>query len=300
MDAPVSFDLVADILADGRLGPLGGDFSVGGGEMPLPGGRRLILDALSGQIDVPAGQQVARLEALHLRSNLASFDGSARLLASETPLGVLRGATLQVLLNDLDLAPGLGLKHGLRARYLDAMVQFDRPSFGLRLGPSYLVTAQNETIGLSGYLVPPPSDPEDGAPVMQRIALRPAAGGEDHQSRQMLPDGWRAGLDLSAAALSAETAFRFWPQSVVPNTRSWVLRNVFSGQISDARLSLRLAQTGKPQVGLTFRFDEASLWAMPRLPAFEDGQGFFSLQERRLAVQIAGASLPLRGARGSG
>lgn len=294
VDAPVSLDLSADILPNGDLGPLQGGFAVGAGQMPLPGGRMVQIDTASAALQVSEGQDHARLSDLRLRSDLLALDGAAQLFLSETPLGVLRAATLQLALSDLWLAPGLGFDRDVAADRLDALLEFDRPTGRVTLGPSYLALA-DEVIELAGYVIPPatedpPAAPDDTA-VVQQISLSatPAAA----PSRTMLPDGWQAGLDLATASLSAQTALGFWPPKVEPKTRAWVLQNVFSGQLSKARLSMRLPPVGKAETGISFHFAEASAWAEPRLPAFEDGRGFFSLQNRRLAVQIEQGSLPL-------
>lgn len=288
IDAPVSLDLSGDILPDGDLGPLRGRVAIGSGQIPLPGGTNAGIEAISANLYVAHGQDHVRLSNLHVRSDRVSLDGDAQLVLAKTPLGVLRSAAAQLSLRDVWVAPGLGVEHPLDAEFLEAAIEFHRPTGKITLGPSYLVTG-GQSVEVSGYLIPPP---QGDLPVRQ-ISLRPNRITDGPQSRKMLPDGWQASLDLAADRLSAETALAFWPSIVEPKVREWVLENLFTGKLSQARLAMRLEPIGRPSTGVTFRFSDVAAWATPQLPAFEGGAGFFSLQDRRLAVQIDHAKLPL-------
>ncbi len=105
-------------------------------------------------------------------------------------------------------------------------------------------------------------------------------------------------LDARADALAVEDVRALWPPGVAPPSRKWALENVLQGDIRDARLSLRLDATGKPEIGLTFRFADGRALPVPGLPEVENAGGFFSLQDHQLAVALdsAGMTAPDGGA----
>ncbi|WP_138468703.1 AsmA-like C-terminal region-containing protein [Poseidonocella sp. HB161398] len=274
-DLPVSLDLAADLRADGSLAPLRGRVVLGDGTVRLGkagvaevegGGADLVLDLDSSMLMV---------DRLRFDSDRLSLSGALRLTPEVTPSGAVSAVTAQASLEGLALdMPGL-LAAPVEAPHVEAGLRYDFADRALELGPSWLVlpeAALRVTGGLEWR------DPAH--------CTRPA-----EPSRKLLPDCMRLQLDAAADVLDLATVEALWPPSVSPPTRKWAMENVHDGEVTAARLSLRMGDTGKPDTALTFHFDGTALTADQGVPDLAAASGFFSLQDHGLAVALDRAEM---------
>jgi hypothetical protein len=81
---------------------------------------------------------------------------------------------------------------------------------------------------------------------------------------------------------------QLWPESLVPNTRAWVEKNILDGEMSNIQIGLRSEPEHKPVLYLGFEFENLHTLFMKAMPPIEDGYGHATLFENRFTVVAEG------------
>ncbi|WP_172329364.1 AsmA-like C-terminal region-containing protein [Mangrovicoccus sp. HB161399] len=274
-DLPLSILLAADLRADGTLAPLRGRVSFGDGHVQLGAERRATVRSGGADLLFDPQRDILEVDNLRLDSDLLAFSGAARVIPGWTPAGAVKSAALQFSATGLSLdLPGVLAKPVEGAR-LETALRYDLAQRRIELAPSWLV-ADGAAVQVSG-----------GAELPDPLrCITPGA-----PSRTLLPDCWRMQFDARAGELDLDAVRALWPPAVAQAPRKWALENVHAGTVRDARLSLRLDRRGPPESALTFRFGGGEVTAVPGIPEISAAEGFFSLQQHRLAVALDHAEM---------
>ncbi|MCE0504619.1 hypothetical protein LR948_04585 [Roseivivax sp. GX 12232] len=110
-------------------------------------------------------------------------------------------------------------------------------------------------------------------------------------------DGWRVALDAEIAETTPGIVTTYWPARLAPQTRNWVLANVETGRLRDARIALRFApDRAAPLRYIDLRFEEARVRFAETLPPVESAEGQLVIHGDRLAVMVdRGTAHPAEG-----
>ncbi|MBE3640501.1 YhdP family protein [Mangrovicoccus algicola] len=269
-DLPVSVVLETELGAGGRIAPLRGRLALGEGDLRLGGDRVARVTGGGAEITLDPARTLLRLDDLQLQSDLAAFRGRARIWPGMTPAGAVSTLTAQLSLEEVALdLPGV-LAAPVAGARLETALRYDFAARRAELAPGWLVAGE-ASLRFRGDLRAP--DP-----------LRCAA--PDTPSRSFLPDCWRLSLDAAARRLDTAAVKALWPPALEPPTRAWALDNIHGGSLRDLRLAMRLGPSGKPDTALTFTFADGAVTADPGLPQISGADGFFSLQDRQMAVAL--------------
>ncbi len=98
--------------------------------------------------------------------------------------------------------------------------------------------------------------------------------------------GWQFGIDVSLDEISPARLIRFWPATVIPNTREWLKENILSAAIRNANFSLRMQPGEEPRPHLTFEFDAARVRYVKTLPPVDNGAGYASVSRNNFALTV--------------
>lgn len=109
-------------------------------------------------------------------------------------------------------------------------------------------------------------------------------------------DGWSLDLSLTARRMTAERLRRYWPTPVARKARQFFLDRVGEGTAIDPVVVLRQRpEFDKPEVNVSFAFEDATTLAVPFLPPVTHASGFATLNDRRFALRVASGRMTPEG-----
>ncbi|OSP56232.1 AsmA-like C-terminal region-containing protein [Pseudoruegeria sp. SK021] len=259
--APVSLTLRAAMTAGGNLDELTGSVSVGEGTIALPGmAEPMPVDWMRGNVALNMARDRLDLTDLDLASQKIAFGGDLTLIAS--PDDPVSGPILaQVALSRLELHEPALFPDPVRFDGLWADAQYDRSSSRVSLGSLSLLQGDMR-IEAMGRLAP------ETATAPQHYAL-----------------------DLSVQEADRAALLALWPPALKPGTRGWLTKNIHRGTLTDVHVALRSRDSGNPTVGATFRFKDAEVQPVTRMPPLRNGQGFGEITNNRLSIAVDSANL---------
>ncbi len=98
--------------------------------------------------------------------------------------------------------------------------------------------------------------------------------------------GWHVALDATTPRIDAERVLELWPRPVSPITRGWLSRNLKSGLLRRPALSLRFDSGQKPDVSLSFEFEDGVTRFLPEMPELTGVAGRAELQDYRFSLAL--------------
>lgn len=290
--APLSLRLAAQLDPAGVMGPVTGVAQLGAGRIDLTSARVAAGDAPQSQralgpilspVLAPKGQIVLEglrfgfsydpvqrrigLDGVQLQTPLLQFAGAGHLDLPADGFDPARPMVAQLRLADLRFTPG--------DLFPDPVV-FDQAAVDLRLqlSPFRLDLGQVLLSRVAG-----------GAPGQD--ALQFELNGQILASA----DGLIGRLDGVSPQLSNDQIMALWPEQVIPMTRAWLAKNWQSGQVRDARLSLRVRPGDRPVVAVGFDFADVALRVVPTLPSITGAGGHVIIENDSLNVVVDAGGL---------
>ncbi|SHI48726.1 AsmA-like C-terminal region [Palleronia salina] len=269
-------------------------------EAPLSGALRLSVDGegaledLAGTLDIGAGRLAPRAGAQPLSFDRAqayfTFDPAAgRLRFSQVSAdGALGSGTLTGHADLADIGPD-GFPRALVAQMtvdaldLGAPELFDAP-LSLSRGQIDMRLRLNPFVAEFGQIALPDMGGAPGRDLMLSGRAAPGA------------DGWRVSVDGQAQSLGIDALLRLWPRPISPKARQWLVDNIQAATARNVDAALRYGPGDeKPQLNLTFVFDEARVRVMRDVPPVQDASGLGSIMDHRLVIDVAAGTLPVEG-----
>ncbi len=257
IDAPLTGELSTELFDDLSLGHLIGQLEVGAGQFSAGGDlASQELESLSFGFDYDVEQNRLRVDrfALEAPSFSGQIEGHADVLDDNTYVAQMRLANVRANPNSL-FAPDLGFDGGA----LDLRLQL-QPHLQLDIGQLVLF---NDALHLTAR---------------GRVAAEDA--------------GLSLSIDATIPEVEARNVLAFWPETRVPNTRSWIDRNVLEGQAENLHAAIRVMPGTTPQIGVTFDVVDARVRALRDTNPIEDGQGYLSLFDNELVVALHQGHIP--------
>ena len=268
--APISGALRGGVLEGGALAEVSATFQIGEGALqPTPGAQPVPFRNMQVYFTFDPAQSELVFDHLSVDSAWAKgqLEGRARLVGLET--GRLDELIGQFRLSELELdPPGLYPEpRALEGAELDFRLTPD--PFRLEIGQMRVID-QGRSMLLDGLL-------EAGA------------------------DGWRAALNGRMGLLDPDRLLALWPPGAVVKSRTWVENNLLGGLIRDAQFAVRLQTTRdvvpRPDIHLSFGFENADVRFMKTMPPVTGAKGVASLLRDRfvVAIEAGGVEAPQGG-----
>lgn len=100
-------------------------------------------------------------------------------------------------------------------------------------------------------------------------------------------EGWAFAIDATTPEISSERVLQFWPRRVSPISRAWLSENLRRGHLRQAALGLRILGSEKPDLSLSFEFEDGLAKFLPNMPELENASGLATLHDYRFALELA-------------
>ncbi len=109
--------------------------------------------------------------------------------------------------------------------------------------------------------------------------------------------GWSVDLDATSDRVSPENLAAFWPNTVKPRTRLWIMNNLSGGYAFDGGLALRIRPEQKPDLGLSWQFADMSIRYLKDFPPITGADGFAEMARGNFTAVLKGGKViaPLGG-----
>ena len=98
--------------------------------------------------------------------------------------------------------------------------------------------------------------------------------------------GWNIGLSANIPSVDLETILRFWPETFKEAPRTWVSTNLHKGQLRDVTFSMRAQNQQKPEVSVSYWFEETDFHFMPDMPVVSGASGLFTSHDFRTSIEM--------------
>ena len=271
IEAPLSGSLEAAWDAAGGIEALSGTFEIGAGELrPRPGTPPLDFDAARADFSFDPERQELRFAEISARGDAGHGRVSGRVLLREPgPGGFPREFVGQLDIEKIEV--------GAEALFpVPVSVEGGSADLRLRLDPF--------TVDIGRMIVPA------AGPDAPPLRLSGQVTGRD--------DGWHVAVDATVERLASDVLKSAWPLPVAPKVRAWLAKNVAHAALSEVAAALRYdSGDPKPELSLSFLFDEGEIRALKTLPPITGGRGFGSITDHRLALSLesGGVEVPGRG-----
>ncbi len=103
---------------------------------------------------------------------------------------------------------------------------------------------------------------------------------------QVRNDAWEVAVDATSAAIGRDEVLAFWPLKAGRKVRPWLSENLHSGELSNASLGVRAKSGRKPDVSMSFDFEDAVIRYLPEMPEILDGAGRAALNNKVFTVKL--------------
>ncbi len=255
LQAPISASLRGGLTDDGALSPINAFLEIGKGVLQ-PTAQTSPIPFNSAQafftLDPVAGE--LNFDELSIDSAWVkgTLDGRARLSGLES--GTLEEMVGQFRLSGLEID---------QAELYDAPLKFEGAELDFRLIPDPFrldfgqvrIVDQGQSLRMNGNL-------------------------------EAAPDGWHAAANVRMDGITRTRLMELWPEGAVDKTRSWVSNNVKKATLTNIELALRTIPTSKPDVYLSFNFEDAELTYLRAFPAITKAKGTASILRNRFALSV--------------
>ncbi|WP_139838518.1 YhdP family protein [Pseudoruegeria aquimaris] len=255
VDAPVSVDLETGFTEAGRFAHLAGTLDIGAGEIrPNEATRPIRLQGASARLGYAIDRGMFTVEAFDLRSDALTARGRGKSYFKEWRGGVPQALVAQLELEALESPAGDLFSEPLRFEQAAVDLHFRFAPFVIRVGQATFFDGRT------------------------RVRASGAARAE--------ADGWHLSLDAAADTLTAEELVRYWPLSLRPKTRNWLVNNLHAGRGFNGRVALRLRPGAEPVAQVGFDYEGAEVRFLPGYPPISGARGHGQIDGARFAIVI--------------
>lgn len=260
LDAPMSAALRASTNETGDIESLHASLAIDEGSIrPNPNADPVPFERLSTYLTYHPGDQRISFDRVSARTAWGQFDAEGQAYLREFSGEFPQALVSQLSLTNVILDP---------AGYYDAPQRVDQASvdFRMRLSPFevdvgqfYARTGEDEVHGTAQVRV------------------------EDN--------GWSVDLDATSDRISPENLAAFWPNTVKPGTRLWILNNLSGGYAFDGGLALRIRPERKPDLGISWQFADMSIRYLRDFPPITGAFGFAEMARGNFTAVLNGGKV---------
>ena len=260
LDAPISGAVRADFDADGALSGLAGTLEIGSGVLqPTAGARALGFASGKSYFDYDPKTEKLTFTELSVKSDTISAVASGQAYLREFQDGWPSALLGQFTLTNLEAHPENLFEDPVT--YTQGAVDFR-----LRLNPFSIEVGQLVMIKGDEKLV--------GAGVV--------TAGED---------GWEISGDFSLNQIGKDRFLGFWPVTMAPHTRDWLIRNFQAGTLTDVTGAMRLKPGQELRSSLGFRFQGGTFRYISSQPKIENAAGYATIDGKVFTLVLENGTI---------
>lgn len=261
LDAPVSGALTAEIDAVGEVASLAGTLNIGEGVLqPTPQAKPVPFNSAKTYVRYEAADGRLLFDQITLDAPELRLDATGHADLSDFEAGIPQTLLGQLRFSNIRLAP---------AGMFEAPVSFTTGALDLRYRPTQL-------------------DLDIGQLVLRNEGIDLVAKGEV----SVLPKGWSVSLDAGIERIRLDRLLSMWPETAVPNTRSWLTRNILEGEAQHAAAAIRVRPEEKIKAAVSFDFAQAKVRYVKTLPPVEGARGFASISGDAFHLSLSEGRIP--------
>ena len=97
---------------------------------------------------------------------------------------------------------------------------------------------------------------------------------------------WRASIDANTAEIDADRVLALWPLRVSPITRGWLTKNLKSGRVVKPSAAIRYQSGSKPDLALSFAFEDGETRFLDALPSLKKVSGRASMLDHAFILAV--------------
>ena len=253
--APISGSMRSGLDDQGKLIPLNATLSIGEGVLqPTDATSPVPFKSAQTYFTYDPQERMLRFDELSVESEWATgrAEGTAWLGGLEN--GSLENLVAQLRLSQLALNPAKLYDEPIALTRADADLRLTLDPFRIELGQA-LLTLDDRSMNVRGDLVAE-------------------------------ADGWRFSLDGQSDTLSLADVTGYWPETMGTATRTWIVENVFEGNLSAIDVALRGGTGSTVSSFLSLDYDDAVVRYVKTLPPVTQAGGQISLLDNRLVVAV--------------
>ena len=260
LDAPVSAALRASTNETGEIESLYASLAIEEGSLrPNPNVDPVPFERLSTYLTYHPDEQRISFDRVSARTEWGQFDAEGQAYLREFQGDFPQALVSQLSLTNVVLDP---------AGYYDAPQRVDEASVDFRLRLAPFEVEVGEFYARTG------ADRVNGSAHV-RVA----------------DDGWSVDLDAVSDRVSPENLAAFWPNTVKPGTRLWIMNNLSGGYAFDGGLALRLRPNRKPDLGISWQFADMSIRYLKSFPPITGAYGFAEMARGEFTAVLNGGKV---------
>lgn len=260
LDAPISGALRAEVSGEGGITTMAGSLEIGAGALRTGEGTTPIdFSSARAFFEFDGDRQKFTFSELSVETDLASGSAAGHAYLTDFREGWPAALVAQLDFGELRFAPEnmLPLPLELDGAHADLRVQTN--PFEISLG-QLLVRDDDKQYKVTGSAKPG-------------------------------PEGWRAAMDVSIPEMWRDRLFELWPTVLVPETRKFLEEAIHEARFQDVMISVRSEGEKRPNLGLSFRYDETEMTVLPEFPVVENGSGLATILNDQFTIEIETGTL---------
>jgi hypothetical protein len=98
--------------------------------------------------------------------------------------------------------------------------------------------------------------------------------------------GWQVAIDAQVDKIAPERFVAFWPLTMKPRTRQWLVNNLSDGQLTDIITGIRIRPERENQLALGFAFADSTIKYLRYLPPITRAKGVGSLENSSFVISL--------------
>jgi hypothetical protein len=253
LDAPISGAIRVATGEDGTIGPLNGTLQIGAGALaPDETGDPVPFQSARSYFQYDPATLSLRFDELSVKSAWVEATADGRIVLDRIEGGIPGAMTGQLRLSELVANPAGIYPNPLFLAGAETEMRVELNPFRLEVG-RLDIRDRDETLSLAG-----------------RIAAQ--------------PKGWDVSMTARVPEITADALLELWPPAALEKTRDWVAKNVLDGVLQNVQFGLRSEPDSRPDVLLSFDFEDLITTYMKTLPPLEAASGHAELRGNRFVV----------------
>ncbi|MCK0094764.1 AsmA-like C-terminal region-containing protein [Yoonia sp. F2084L] len=255
VDAPITAALRTQVDADGALGPLNASLEIGQGVLqPNPATQAIAFEDARAYFTYDPARDLIAFSDISLQTEWGSLRAEGDAYLREFRDGLPRALLAQFQFSDIALNP---------PGFFETAPQLPEASIDLRLRFDPFAVEIGEFVVL-----------DDDTRVQGSGAVTATDA------------GWQVALDAQINEITPERLVAFWPISMKPNARRWVVNNFTDGALFDVVAGLRAAPGRAAELAVGFEFAGSQIKFLRDIPPIRQAKGVASIEDARFVLNL--------------
>lgn len=104
-------------------------------------------------------------------------------------------------------------------------------------------------------------------------------------------EGWRAAFDVGLNEIPDDRLLAIWPVTLLPNTRTWLERNLIDGSFFDLKAAIRIEPGAEPRLHLGYNFADTDVRFVATLPPIQKGTGYAAIDGKTYTMVLSSGTV---------